>query len=1546
MLGIPSVNLDPKALKDLMLEVSSTLAENAQQGFVKAGKKAKGLAAPLIETGNEYLDTLQSLIVSATSAGYQKTKAAGSKIFQKATSAGRSATDFVGGVLPEKEVAQAELKRLANLAYQGGLKAAAFAQKTLFKTLPEKLEQGVQKMVSTFFDVKSGVKTLLNGPRDVYLQGQDSPVLLAVRMRNGFYFTVSGKPIRNIDELLTAKEDIFDSSTNDIALRWRDTADGLFDREGKRLNTAANNVMGFVGAVAYKGIQNVKGLIERVKSKDLFKGDGEGLWDKTKNLFGGMGDSLSRFGSFGTTDKRQLGLLAQIRDLLAWGKPKKVLNLTGQAFLVEALSEKFKALFGESKSSSTEQAGSKSVADEGEKSPSSSSTNPLNFDKGFEKIGQTIEKMRSEGFEAAMPKTAKAVDTVKNKVKDRFSWIINRFRRPQAVTEAPSTVASTVPQPTDWKGQMLGKLQQETTSRETKQAGWLQRAKQLSGTEPTSTKAAAGKTGDPGTASMLKGFVGELRNIFQGVGRRLSSSAGPAAVMAGGEEAMGPPRPGRVAGMRGKVGRMAGMLGSGLKSVGGMGLSLLKGAGGLLGGLLGGPTVGREISDNGPMISSTTPAVQRPETRGRRDGSEQNDSDGDGYRDGGNVEMGRRQAEENTARKDAERQKAESSRQEAKAEAFRYKTENAVDSLLNGAKGMFSMISSGISGVLELVGGFFGAKGLMGMLGKGGMFGKVLSGGKSLVGKGLNAVKTVGRPLATLGKAAQATRVVGAVSTGLRVAQVAGLAAGGLGMVGSALATVGAGVLSVLSSPVVLGAAAIGAVGYGIYKGYKYFTRNKVDDFQKLRILQYGLTTESNDIHRVLALEAYLEDGRLIYDTSGVRLNTKAIDEAEMMDIFGIDKKDQERIGRFTYWFGQRFLPFFLSSCTALLNINKKFKLKDVEKLNAEELKDFIERSKNLDGPYDSDASPFAGIDKLPNTQGEVDKVAKALWNKKPTKAEEKKSLTDSVIKNPETIANQAAKKNEVKADDQQRAKDNQVTSNKVEAERQSYLAQMRRNNADAKNPQKTDVVPNAQKGDDGGQKPPEQPNNQREQIKGSTTRPASAKGGLYGPDEGLNHLSLGKDANITNMDPAVWRNFLSMATEYGKMTGKKLQVNEAFRTYEHQSRLYQANPRKAARPGTSMHEKGLAIDISSADAATLEKMGLMTKYGFTRPIGGETWHIEPAGIQSSVDRAKKDPAWTQAQVEASLGRGGGGYGSVSGSPLGRRNPQLAKALFESGSGIQKGPPPEPKDQAAIDKMPATAALSRLPTQGPSVLSEPTKTVTDAEPSSKGQGASGNTYAQKWMGKKGAATFDTLGPQEPVAKHVGDQAKRFPELFYDPTGNPLTKQGVEKQMADRFGRLSRNYGTASKAVGTEATKPTLASAVKAEQDSSTKAQPPKVQKPLVQEDSMSNRNQMVKPKEADNSVTAVRSLVNGVEPLLKESVKLEAEMVSLMRGDMMPVLRSMNETLAKMYEHSVKGSQASASGGSNAPEASKPTAAVPGVTAASSSTLPRARKYG
>jgi len=38
----------------------------------------------------------------------------------------------------------------------------------------------------------------------------------------------------------------------------------------------------------------------------------------------------------------------------------------------------------------------------------------------------------------------------------------------------------------------------------------------------------------------------------------------------------------------------------------------------------------------------------------------------------------------------------------------------------------------------------------------------------------------------------------------------------------------------------------------------------------------------------------------------------------------------------------------------------------------------------------------------------------------------------------------------------------------------------------------------------------------------------------------------------------------------------------------------------------------GLAIDINSPDANKAIELGLMAKYGFTRPVRGETWHVEP----------------------------------------------------------------------------------------------------------------------------------------------------------------------------------------------------------------------------------------------------------------------------------------------------------------------------------------------
>jgi hypothetical protein len=156
-----------------------------------------------------------------------------------------------------------------------------------------------------------------------------------------------------------------------------------------------------------------------------------------------------------------------------------------------------------------------------------------------------------------------------------------------------------------------------------------------------------------------------------------------------------------------------------------------------------------------------------------------------------------------------------------------------------------------------------------------------------------------------------------------------------------------------------------------------------------------------------------------------------------------------------------------------------------------------------------------------------------------------------------------------------------------------------------------------------------------------------------------------------TGMMPGFMRNFRAMAAEYGKKTKKKIVITSAFRTYEDQVRAKKNSPRLAATPGYSAHEFGLAMDISSANANELESLGLMKKYGFTRPIGAEDWHIEPSGVAASlqsVAKSKLDSKYAEQQIAASLGRGGGGYGLTPGARPKGRDDKTSGAVFSGGA--------------------------------------------------------------------------------------------------------------------------------------------------------------------------------------------------------------------------------------------------------------------------------------
>jgi hypothetical protein len=155
-------------------------------------------------------------------------------------------------------------------------------------------------------------------------------------------------------------------------------------------------------------------------------------------------------------------------------------------------------------------------------------------------------------------------------------------------------------------------------------------------------------------------------------------------------------------------------------------------------------------------------------------------------------------------------------------------------------------------------------------------------------------------------------------------------------------------------------------------------------------------------------------------------------------------------------------------------------------------------------------------------------------------------------------------------------------------------------------------------------------------------------------PTEGLINFQEGDGPIITEgLHPALWNNFNGMARDYylaqkaaGIANPKPIDLNSAIRDTKAQERLYEKDllenngvaSGKVARPGSSMHEYGMALDIDTDNANELARIKLpgenktiMEKWGFRRyaltaGVGPastynpaypgnkfqETWHIEP----------------------------------------------------------------------------------------------------------------------------------------------------------------------------------------------------------------------------------------------------------------------------------------------------------------------------------------------
>lgn len=234
-------------------------------------------------------------------------------------------------------------------------------------------------------------------------------------------------------------------------------------------------------------------------------------------------------------------------------------------------------------------------------------------------------------------------------------------------------------------------------------------------------------------------------------------------------------------------------------------------------------------------------------------------------------------------------------------------------------------------------------------------------------------------------KASRTGRVLGGLGRGAAWLGRGALALGTGGLIGAsgvatAASAVGSGLLaaggilaSVVTSPVTLGAAAVGLAGYGAYKLY---TRNRdtSGDFRELRLLQYGIDSTGLGL-KVLSIESVLETVTLKAKEPDWSFNKEIADK--VLDIMGLDKEDHEEVLRLGKWLDHRFKPVFFSYISAMHQLGQdSVPINEIDDKVSDDLKfSLLELSKlpfGTEGPYGVVESPDGDEDPLEVTPSEI----------------------------------------------------------------------------------------------------------------------------------------------------------------------------------------------------------------------------------------------------------------------------------------------------------------------------------------------------------------------------------------------------------------------------------------------------------------------------------------------------------------------------------------------------------------------------------------------
>jgi len=231
----------------------------------------------------------------------------------------------------------------------------------------------------------------------------------------------------------------------------------------------------------------------------------------------------------------------------------------------------------------------------------------------------------------------------------------------------------------------------------------------------------------------------------------------------------------------------------------------------------------------------------------------------------------------------------------------------------------------------------------------------------------------------------------------------------------------------------------------------------------------------------------------------------------------------------------------------------------------------------------------------------------------------------------------------------------------------------------------------------------------------GQANNLALAKGDTYDYRGGEEHLALAKGVRIDGFKESLRNNLLAMANEYYALTGKQIPINSGYRSYQDQLKLKKKYGKRAATPGKSTHEFGLAFDTNTSIADELDTMGLMRKYGFTRPVGKETWHVEPAGIQLDIQRAKNDNNYANDIINNAIGKGGAGWAKETSAPKYSRNKNYQLGILNGKSTLVSPDKIKISNNLDFDKKKYTTLRDALLNKEKSKINIPVKETSKKE---------------------------------------------------------------------------------------------------------------------------------------------------------------------------------------------------------------------------------------